>query len=347
MVRLGHDPPPTGRIQVIAMARFVTFGETMVQYNASYVGPFTEDGDYMKDCAGAESNVAVNLGKLAVAGLETVWVSRLGDDDEAEFILGELHGRTTVAAERHKGERTGISYLNHFDDGQPLKTYRRKGSAASRLEFRHVEPYLKTADLLHVTGITPALSGMCRETVDQALAYAREHKIPVSFDANYREPLWSPGDARAAFEEMLPGSWLLKVGYDEAEQVWGMGLTATAYAKHFQRQTGGMVVVTMAEKGAIVYDGASMIENPGCQVTVVDPVGAGDAFVAGFLGTILEQGAPARLLELDGSSRAAILERSLEVANVCGALTCTRRGDTAAMPNSREVREFLAGSPNG
>ena len=74
---------------------------------------------------------------------------------------------------------------------------------------------------------------------------------------------------------------------------------------------------------------------------VIDPVGAGDAFVAGFLAGILEQHTLREFLELDPESREGVLERSLETANVCGALTCTRRGDTAAMPTIAEVREFI------
>ena len=62
------------------MTKVVTFGETMVQYNASYVGPFRDDGDYLEDCAGTESNFAADLTRLGIPGVETVWVSRLGDD---------------------------------------------------------------------------------------------------------------------------------------------------------------------------------------------------------------------------------------------------------------------------
>ena len=328
------------------MIRFVTFGETLVQYNAAYIGPFDEHGTYDWHCAGAESNVAVNLEKLGVADVETVWVSRLGGDEQGEFILRELNGKTRVAAKMHKGERTAVFYLNHLEDGRPARRYRRAGSAASRLSFQDVEPHLADADLLNVTGITPVLSDRCRQTVAEALAYARDNDIPVCFDANYREQLWSPRDARPVFEEMLGYSSLFKVGHDEAEIIWGRGCGAEEYATYFQRVNRGLVVVTRGPEGAVAFDGASLVSHPGYAVEMVDPVGAGDAFLAGFLGGISARHALKEFLGLDESLRRQVLEESLVIANVCGALTCTRRGDTVAMPTIQEVREFIeSGEP--
>jgi 2-dehydro-3-deoxygluconokinase len=323
------------------MPRIVTFGETMVQYNAAYTGLFDEHGTHTPDCAGAESNVAVNLTKLGLADIATVWVSRLGDDEEGDFVLAELTGRTHVVAEKKAGERTGISYLNHLEDGQHVKSYRRKGSAASRLEPRDVEPHIPGADLLHVTGITPALSDTCRETVMAALTHARDHGVAVSFDANYRPQLWSPAEARPLFEAMVGHSSLFKVGYDEAKVVWGEAWSPVRYAKYFQEANGGLAVVTLGAGGAMAFDGNSLVSRPGYAVEVVDPIGAGDAFMAGFLGSLMAHTTMKDLLNLDAGSRSHLLGDSLEIANVCGALTCTRRGDTAAMPTIQEVRQFI------
>ena len=324
------------------MKQFVTFGETMAQYNATYVGPFREDGTYILDCAGAESNVAVDLKKLGLADLETVWISLIGDDEAGDFVLRELEGRTTVSARRLAGQKTGLSYLNHMGDGESVKAYQRKGSAASLLTFAEVEPHLADADVLHVTGITPALSHACRETIFAAMDYARGHDIPVSFDLNYRPQLWGPAEARGVFEAMAARSSLLKLGHDEAETVWGKGWPAEQYAEHFQRLSGGLVIVTRANRGAVAFDGANKVDHQGYDVEVVDPVGAGDAFVAGFLGGVLRDHTFANFMQLDAPARRRVIEKSLEIANVCGALTCTRHGDTAAMPTIAEVREFLS-----
>ena len=181
------------------MTKLVTFGETMVSYNATYIGPFdpTVDGPYEVYCAGAESNVCLDLQLLDVPGLETVWVSKLGLDQEGDAILRSLNGRTTVVAPQVQGIRSGIAYVNHMQDGSVVKSYRRKGSAASTVTFDDVRPHLADADALHVTGITPALSTTTHDTIFQAIEFAKKNGIPVTFDVNYRQPIWDPADARA------------------------------------------------------------------------------------------------------------------------------------------------------
>lgn len=324
------------------MKKFLTFGETMGQYNADFIGVYGAEGAYMLDCAGAESNVAVGLRKLGASGVEAVWVSRLGDDEAGQFVLDELEGRISVKARRHAGENTGISYLNHHSDGEHFKTYFRAGSAASRLTFDDVEQHIRNADILHVTGITPALSDSCYDTVIASLEYAREHAIPISFDLNYREQLWAPADAAKVFDRMTEYSDIFKLGHDEAETIWSRGLSPEDYARQFHEVSSGVVVVTRGMNGAVAFDGDNLLAHDGYGVDVIDPVGAGDAFVAGFLGGVLERADIKAFLEMEVEQRASILGHALQVANVCGALTCTRHGDTAAMPSMAEVREFLA-----
>ena len=324
------------------MIKFLTFGETMGQYNADFIGVYGVEGAYMLDCAGAESNVAVGLQKLDVSEVEAVWVSRMGDDEAGQFVLDELKDRISVKASKHAGEKTGISYLNHHPDGEHFKTYFRAGSAASRLTFNDIEQHLQDADILHVTGITPALSDACYDTIMTSLKYARAHEIPVSFDLNYREQLWSPADAAGVFERMMEYADIFKLGHDEAETIWSEGLSPEVYARQFHEVNGGLVVVTRGTDGAVAYDGSNLVEHAGFSVNVVDPVGAGDAFVAGLLGGIMERTSIRAFLEMEAEERAPVLRHALQVANVCGALTCTRHGDTAAMPSMVEAREFLA-----
>ena len=86
------------------MKKFLTFGETMGQYNANFTGVYGAEGSYMLDCAGAESNVAVGLRKLCGSAIEAVWVSRLGDDEAGQFVLDELEGRISVKAKNSQGK---------------------------------------------------------------------------------------------------------------------------------------------------------------------------------------------------------------------------------------------------
>ena len=94
-------------------------------------------------------------------------------------------------------------------------------------------PHLGGADLLHVTGITPALSDTCLETTLTVMAAAQQMGIPVSMDVNYREALWTPEEARAVCDRMREHATLFKVGHDEAETIWGGDMSASDHARRF------------------------------------------------------------------------------------------------------------------
>ena len=322
------------------MTKFLTFGETLVQRNANYVGPYDPDGDYTRHVAGAESNVALDLRRL-MPDADAVWVSRLGQDADGDTIIGQLRDRIAVHAPQFDGERTGIQLLNHLGGGEVLRRYRRAGSAASRLTADEVLTHLDGSDLVHVTGITPALSDTCLRTVMDVMSAAAERGIAVSMDVNYRDALWTPSEAKAVCDEMRRFATLFKIGHDEAETVWRLGYSAEEYAQYFFGGDTRLVVITAGDRGAIAYDGERIANHPGFTVEMVDPVGAGDAFVAGFLAAILQRCEFPELLRMDTDARHSILQRALQIGNACGALVCTRHGDTEAMPDMAQVEEFI------
>ena len=322
--------------------KFVTFGETLVQHNADYLGPYDPNGSYTRHVAGAESNVAIDLSKLMPDEVRAVWVSRLGADADGDTIAAELTGQIEVYAPQVPGERTGIQLLNHLGGGEVIRRYRRAGSAASRLTAEEVLPHLEGADLLHVTGITPALSDTCLETTLTIMVVAQDMGIPVSMDVNYREALWSPDEARAVCDRMREHATLFKVGHDEAETIWGGEVTPSEHARRFVSGNTRLAIVTTGDSGAVAFDGEQLVEHSGFSVEVIDPVGAGDAFVAGALAGIFQQGSMLDFLSMPPNNRAETLHTALELGNACGALVCTRHGDTEAMPDMAQVRSFIA-----
>ncbi len=320
--------------------KFLTFGETLVQHNADYIGAYDPRGAYSRHVAGAESNVAVGLRKLLPSRVRAVWVSRLGADEDGDAILRELDGQIEVYAPLTAGRKTGVQLLNHLGGGEVIRRYRRAGSAASRLTAGEVLPHLPGSDLLHATGITPALSETCRRTTLEVMAAARRMGIPVSMDVNYREALWSPSEARAACDRMRGYATLFKAGHDEAEAIWGGSLSAAEHARRFAQGGTRLAVITTGDAGAVASDGDIVVEHGGFNVDVVDPVGAGDAFVAGFLASIFRRRSMLDFLALPPNARASELQDALELGNACGALVCTRHGDTEAMPDMRQARAF-------
>ena len=321
--------------------KFVTFGETLVQHNADYLGPYDPSGNYTRHVAGAEPNVAIDLRKLMPDDVCAVWVSRLGADDDGDTIMSELTGRIEVHAPQVPGEKTGIQLLNHLGGGEVIRRYRRAGSAASRLTADEVLPHLQDADLLHVTGITPALSDSCLETTLSVMAAAQRMGIPVSMDVNYRDALWTPAEARAVCDRMRERATLFKVGHDEAETIWGGDLSASDHARRFVTGITRLAIVTTGDSGSVAFDGEQLVEHSGFSVEVVDPVGAGDAFVAGALAGIFQRGTMLDFLALPADERADVLHTALQFGNACGALVCTRHGDTEAMPDMAQVQEFI------
>jgi 2-dehydro-3-deoxygluconokinase len=327
------------------MPKFATFGETMVQYNAKYLGPYNPKGDHILDVAGAESNVALNLSRITSGSVHALWISRLGNDEAGKLIADTLSQVIDISAPIRDREKTGISFLNHYDDDSHIKEYQRAGSAASNLSFEDVESHLPGSDLFHVTGITPALSASCRDATLKSMKRCLELNIPVCLDVNYRDQLWNPDEAKTVLNKMIGLSTVLKLGHDEAEAIWSEGRSAEEYARSFHQGSGTVTILTKGASGAILFDGENLIEEPSIEVRVVDPVGAGDAFVAGFIGTLFnDESTPRVALSQSPKKRKVIFERAIRVANICGSLTCTKRGDTSAMPNMAEVEHYLGGT---
>ena len=324
------------------MQKFVTFGETMVQYNAEYTGEFDPNEQYFLDVAGAESNVAINLSKITKNLVEIFWISRLGEDEAGHLIHNTLSKEIKIDAPIYKGEKTGISYLNHHADGRHLKRYLREGSAASEIPFQQVKKHLEGADILHVTGITPALSKTNLETTFQIIELCNDMDIPVCLDVNYREQLWTPEQAKNTLNRLLPNINIFKVGRDEAETIWQLKYSADEYAAYFYQKLSMLTIVTDGKSGAVLFNGTDYIREETIEIEVVDPIGAGDAFVAGFLGTLMRHDIPLRqLLKSNSRNQITQLTKALKVGNLCGALTCTKKGDTAAMPTLSEIEDFV------
>ena len=103
-----------------------------------------------------------------------------------------------------------------------------------------------------------------------------------------------------------------------------------------------LTIVTDGKSGAVLFNGTDYISEKTIEIEVVDPIGAGDAFVAGFLGTLMRHDIPLRqLLKSNSRNQITQLTKALKVGNLCGALTCTKKGDTAAMPTLSEIEDFV------
>lgn len=162
----------------------ITFGETMVLFNTSYVGPLRYASQFEKTIGGAESNVAIGLARL---GHQVSWMSRLGNDEFGLFVRNFVRGEgvDTSRVVFDDDHPTAVFFKERHAAKEPKVYYYRRGSAASFMKPEDLdEEHIAKAKFMHLTGITPALSPSCRQTVYRAIELARAYGLTVVFDPN-------------------------------------------------------------------------------------------------------------------------------------------------------------------
>ena len=263
----------------------VTFGETMIRLTAEVGTRLEEAGSLRVTIGGTESNVAVALARL---GRRTAWLSALPENALGRRITGELrrHGVDTEHVLWTAG-RVGVYFMEPGATPRPTRVlYDRADSAIARIDPEALDLSMVTgAGVLHLTGITPALSTSARAACLRLADAAREHRVPISVDVNYRARLWPPEQAAEGIQPLLDRATLLFCGAGDAATIWGLSGDPVSVAQALlDRSTAQVVVVTTGEHGSLARsrDG-SRHDQPAVPVETIDAVGAGDAFAAGFL----------------------------------------------------------------
>ena len=275
-------------------------GETMVLVAPSLAEPLETAIDFHLDPGGAEANVASHLAAL---GRRAAWAGLVGDDALGRRLVAQLAARgvdtTWVGADAEAP--TGV-YVK--DPGRGVRYYRR-GSAASRMDPAFVARLpIAGARLLHLSGITPALSASCDALVDTLFDTARAAGVPVSFDVNHRPALWPSTDAAARrLRALAARADLVFVGLDEAAALWGAENAKDVRGLLPDVQ---LLVVKDGAIGATAFDADGSEHAPALVAELVEPVGAGDAFAAGYLDAWLDGASPADRLRA-GHERAVLV----------------------------------------
>jgi 2-dehydro-3-deoxygluconokinase len=271
-----HDDGPS------AGPGLLTFGETMAVVIADQPGHLGSARSFGLRIGGAESNVAMAVARL---GLPAAWVGRVGADAVGDLVEQRVAAAGVRVTAVRDTSFTGIM-VRHRPVGASIHVdYHRAGSAGSRLQPDDVrEDLVRASGVVHVTGITPALSESAAATVHHAIDVASAARVPVSLDVNYRAKLWSAAAARPVLRELVRRVDVVFAGVDEAQLVLDAPGADVSTLLHGLAALGpGEVVLKDGARGCTaLVDGVELAE-PAVPVTVVDPVGAGDAFVAGYL----------------------------------------------------------------
>jgi 2-dehydro-3-deoxygluconokinase len=311
----------------------VTLGETMAALSAPSVGPLRHQPHLHLHVGGAESNVAIAVARLGGAA---AWVGRVGDDELGDLVLAQLRGEGVDVrdAVRDPGAPTGLMIKSRRTSTVGRVAYYRRGSAGSRLTPADVPvDRVRAAQVLHVTGITPALSPSARAATFAAVEEARAAGVPVSLDVNHRAALWGADEAGPVLAELAARADVLFSGEDEAGLLLPDGVDRGdpfAVLAGLAALGPAEVVLKRGSRGALAMVAGGVVEVAPRAVLAVDPVGAGDAFVGGYLAELVAgAGATARL----------------ETAAGCGAFAVTVPGDWEGLPTRRDLA--LLAAPEG
>lgn len=309
------------------MPDVVTIGETMLRMSAPMGIPLENASQLSVHVGGAESNVAITLSRLHTS---VGWISRLTDNPLGRRIYNEVRAQGIDVSRVlwTRGDRVGVYFVELGRAPRPNHViYDRSGSAMASINPDEVDwAYVRAAKVVHLTGITPSLSANCREVVVRAIQEAKAAKVAVSFDINYRARLWPATAAAAALAPLLSQVTVLISTSEDAQVLFGISGSARAVAEALRaRFTCEVVAVTDgAQFAAASTEGT--LERGGFKVEVVDRIGAGDAFAAGFLHGFL----------------AHDIKRGLDYGAALAALKHTYHGDTA-WASAEGVAALIAG----
>ncbi|MFC1439490.1 sugar kinase [Streptacidiphilus sp. N1-10] len=304
------------------MPGLVTLGETMAVLGSPRPGPLRHAPHLELSIGGAESNVAIGVRRL---GHPAAWIGRVGADEFGALVLERLRAEQVEVSGAlvDPDAPTGLLVKEQRTPDVTRVQYYRTGSAGSRLCPADVDAaaaVITGAGVLHITGITPLLSPSAAGAVARAVELAVAAQVPVSLDVNHRAALGGAELLRERLAPLLPHLSHLFGGEEELLLL----ADATDEPSAVARLGGPELVVKRGARGASVYpaDGGPELHRAAVPVRALDPVGAGDAFVAGYLTALLD-GAP-------------VAER-LRLACLTGAFAVTVPNDWSGQPTRDEL----------
>lgn len=304
----------------MALLDIVSLGEPLVEFNEA-----GEKGRYLLGHGGDTSNCAI---AAARAGAKVGYLTALGADEFGQSFLDlwKENGVDTSRVLTNPDAHTGVYFVHHGQDGHVF-SYLRAGSAASRMGPGDLPlDYIANARLLHVSGISMAISATACDAVFAAIEHARANGVLVSFDTNLRLRLWPLARARALIDAAMRMADIALPSLDDVRQLEGIA-DPDAIADHYLGLGAKIVALTLGQEGCLVATPAERRRVPGIKVDAIDATAAGDTFDGNFLAEFLVHGDPFR---------------AARYGNVAAALSTRGYGAVAPMPRRDDVMTHLA-----
>jgi 2-dehydro-3-deoxygluconokinase len=314
---------------MINMPRFevVSLGESMLRLSVPIGKRLDDTRSLDVEVAGAECNVCYALARL---DRKVAWVGRLPDNLLGKNVLRALRadGVDVAAVVNVPGERIGTYFIEYATPPRSIQVvYDRANSAAARMTVDDVDwDYLLDTRILHLTGITAAISDTCYEILVQAISRARAANVTVSFDVNHRAKLWDAATAGEKLRPLIAQADILFCKSNDARLLFGCTGNPRELVTQLKTLTrADAVFCTFGAEGACSLIQGEFAMLPAVPVQIVDRIGSGDAFAAGVLDAVL-----------DGEVRAA-LERGVALA----AIALSQFGDRV-LTNRAELNAVIA-----
>ena len=302
----------------------VCIGETMAALSPTPPESLDSTEGLRLSVAGAESNVAMYLADL---DRSVCWLSALGDDAFGRRVRAAVAaaGVDVTAVRTDPLRPTGLLVKDPGRDRTRVHYYR-TGSAASVLGPGVLDDErVRSAALVHLTGVTPALSPSCRSLVERALGTpSGDRPYAISFDVNHRPALWPDGGAATVLRELADRADIAFVGLDEAQELWGAGLEPADVRRLLAHPR--ILVVKDGGRAAHAFGDDGVCTVPALRTDVVEPVGAGDAFAAGFLAGLL---------------RGYGIRRALRLGHITASSALRVTGDHGPLPDGATIARLL------
>jgi 2-dehydro-3-deoxygluconokinase len=307
------------------MSDLLAIGEALVELNQP-----KEGAPFVQGFGGDTSNAMIAAARL---GADAAYFTAVGADRFGQ-ALTELWLNEGVDASRivvNGGAHTGLYFVTHGADGHEF-SYMRAGSAASRISEADLpDGRIRATKILHVSGISQAISSSAADAAFAAIDIARAAKRLVSYDPNFRLKLWPLRRARAVIHEAMRSCDIALPGLDDGQALTGRS-DADAIVDFYLRLGAPVVVLKLGKEGAIAATMRRRERIAGYSVAAVDATGAGDCFDGAFLAEYVERGDPFA---------------AARFANVAAALSTLGYGAVAPLPRRLDVEAAIAAVEGG
>ena len=267
-----------------------TFGEALLRFSVAEGKHLETMNNLDVYLGGAEINLCSALASL---NRKTAWLGALPDNQLADFALRKLRAASinNEAVIKLANSRLGTYYIEFANPPRATNViYDRADSALTKLTADDINwDYLLDTKVLHLTGITPALSFQTAELVLEIIKRAKAKAITISFDVNYRSKLWSYQEAATMMKKILPDVDILICGEADAANLFGLKITARDTLLGLANLSGAKdIILTQSTKGASTLRNSELVYIPAKELNVIDRLGAGDAFAAGVIDGYLD-----------------------------------------------------------